>query len=86
MPQICLIPQDIPVTCDGCGKRFSIEHALSCPKGGLVLEWHDDAEKEWAPLEPGPSFLVLLPTNLKSIVGQYRGEDWVRSAAGEWNR
>ena len=32
-----LMPQDIPATCDGCGKKFSIEHAVSCPKGGLVL-------------------------------------------------
>ena len=24
-----LMPQDIATTCDGCGKRFSIEHALS---------------------------------------------------------
>ena len=23
-----LMPQDIPATCDSCGKRFSIEHAL----------------------------------------------------------
>ena len=56
-----LMPQDIPATCDGCGKRFSIEHALSCPKGGLVIARHDDAAKEWGgdPLEPGPSSLVL---------------------------
>ena len=42
-----LTPQDIPMTCDGCGKKFSIEHALSCPKGGLVLVRHNDAAKEW---------------------------------------
>ena len=42
--------QDISVTCDGYGKKFSIEHALSCPKGGLVLERHDDAAKEWGAL------------------------------------
>ena len=24
-----LMPQDIPTTCDGCGKRFLIEHASS---------------------------------------------------------
>ena len=24
-----LIPQDIPATCNGCGKKFSIENALS---------------------------------------------------------
>ena len=29
-----LMPQDIPATCDGCGKKFSIDHVLSCLKGG----------------------------------------------------
>ena len=42
--------QDIPATCDGCSKKFSIEHALSLPKGGLILTWHDDAAKEWGAL------------------------------------
>ena len=42
-----LMPQDIPATWDGCGKNFSIEHNLSCPKGGLVLAWHDENAKEW---------------------------------------
>ena len=23
-----LMPQDIPMTCDGCGNQFSIEHSL----------------------------------------------------------
>ena len=45
-----MMPQDIPATCDSCGKKFLIEHALSCPKGGLVLERHGDAAKEWGPL------------------------------------
>ena len=45
-----LMPQDIPSTCDGCGKRFSIEHTLSCPKGGLVLARNDDTLKEWGAL------------------------------------
>ena len=44
------MPQDIPATCDGCGKKFSIEHALSCPKGGLVLVRKNDAAKEWGAL------------------------------------
>ena len=35
-----LMPQDIPATCDGCGKKLSIEYTLSCPKGGLVLARH----------------------------------------------
>ena len=45
-----LMPQDTPATCNGCGKKLSIEHALSCPKDGLVLAQNDDAAKEWGAL------------------------------------
>ena len=45
-----LMPQNIPATFDGCGKRLLIEHTLSFPKGGLVLERHDDATEEWGAL------------------------------------
>ena len=45
-----LMPQDIPVACYGCGKKFSIEDAISCPKGGLVMLRHDGAAKEWGAL------------------------------------
>ena len=44
------MPKCIPATCDGCGKKLSIEHALLCPKGGLVLARHNDAAKEWGAL------------------------------------
>ena len=44
------MPQDIPATCDGCGKKFSIEHAVSFPKSGLVLARRDDTAKEWVSL------------------------------------
>ena len=42
-----LMPQDIPATCNGCGKKFSVKHALSCPKGGLVLARHNENVKYW---------------------------------------
>ena len=45
-----LMPQDIHTTCDSYDKRLLIDHALSCPKGGLVLARHDDAAKEWGVL------------------------------------
>ena len=45
------------MTCDGCGKRFSIEHALSFPKGGLALARHDNASKEWGSF--GAQYIVL---------------------------
>ena len=69
-----LMPQYIPVTCDGCGKRFLIEHALSCPKGGLVIARHDDAEKElgalgsWALV---PSAITYEPKiNSRTVQGE----------------
>ena len=45
-----LMHQDILATCDGCDDKFLIKHALSYPKGGLVLVWYDDAAKEWGAL------------------------------------
>ena len=41
---------DIPATSDGCGKKFSIKHAVSYPKGGLIIAQHDDTAKEWGTL------------------------------------
>ena len=55
-----LMPQDIPTTCDGCGKKFSIEHSLSCPKGGLVMAQHNDAAKKWGAL----GTRVLVPSTV----------------------
>ena len=68
------MPQDIPATCDGCGKKFSIEYALSCPKGGLVLARHNDAAKEWGAL----GAWALVPSDItygpKISSGTVRGE------------
>ena len=41
-----LVTPDIPATCNGFGKKFSIENALSCPKGGIVMDRHDETAKE----------------------------------------
>ena len=40
-----LMPQEIPSTCDGCGKKFSIDHII-----GLVMDLHGYATKEWGAL------------------------------------
>ena len=49
-----LDPLEMQMTCDGCGARMTVEHALSCKNGGLVHVRHDDmAEKtqpqQWPP-------------------------------------
>ena len=69
--------QDIPATCNGCGKKFLIEHALSCPKGGLVLARHDDAAKEWGDLGDRslvPSAITYEPKiNSRTVQGERTG-------------
>ena len=71
------MPQDIPATCDGCGKKFSIEHALSYLKVGLVLAWHDAAAKEWGALEARslvPSAITYEPKiNCSTVQGESTG-------------
>ena len=36
---------DLPTSFNGCRKKFAIDHALLCPKVGLVMSSHDDDEK-----------------------------------------
>ena len=38
-----IVPLNLPVDCDGCGKNFLVPHDSSCPKGGLVLARHNNA-------------------------------------------
>ena len=81
-----LIPQDIPATCDGSCKKFSIEHALSCPKGGIVIARHDGAAKEWGALEARalvPSTITYEPKiNSRTVQGERNGSG-ARQEGGE---
>ena len=63
------MPQDILATCDGCGKKFSIEHALSFSRGDLVLARHDEAAKEWGALGARALVSSAITYKPKSIVG-----------------
>ena len=36
----------LPKHCDGCGAKFTVEHALTCKKGGLVLNRHNEVRDE----------------------------------------
>ena len=79
------MPQDIPATCDGCGKRFLIEHTRSCPKGGLFLAWHNDAAKEWVALGSQalfPSASTYKPKITSRTVQGARTGDGARQGGG----
>ena len=51
--QYVIVPLNLPTDCDGCGKKFLVPHAFSCPKGGLDLVRHNDAKKR-VPFRSGP--------------------------------
>ena len=72
-----LMPQDILVTYDGCGKKFLIEHSLSCPKVGFILVWHDNTIKEWGVL----AVWALIPSNIS-----YKPQINSRTVQGERTR
>ena len=80
------MPQVIPATCYGCGKKFLVEHVLLCPKGCLVLERHDDATKEWGALgarDLVPSAISYEPKiNSRTVQGERTGAG-ARQEGGE---
>jgi len=46
-PRYGLTPLNLPDKCDGCAQTFSVPHAMSCKKGGLIVARHDDVKYEW---------------------------------------
>ena len=32
----------LPADCDGCGREFTLQHALDCRKGGLIIQRHNE--------------------------------------------
>ncbi len=45
-----LRPRGLPECCDGCNEPSTVEHGISCKKGGFVGQWHDNVCKELAHL------------------------------------
>ena len=40
-------PPHLPAKCDGCGVPFTVDHALHCSRGGLIIRRHNDIRDEF---------------------------------------
>ena len=45
-----ITPPSLPDKCSGCCAPFSVDHAMSCKKGGLIMLRHNDLKHEWTML------------------------------------
>ena len=76
-----MVPLNLSNDCDGCGNKLLVPHSISCPKGGLVMEMHNDANKLWGALLAralNPSYISYKPKiNSRTIQGE-------RNGAGTW--
>jgi hypothetical protein len=45
-----LPPISLPPQCNGCSKRFTTEHGMSCCKGGMILQYHNNLVATWGQL------------------------------------
>ena len=80
------MPLNLSTECDGCGNKFLVPHALSCPKGGIVLSWQNDAAKEWGALSAraiNPSDTSYKPKINSRIVQVESNRARARVATGE---
>jgi hypothetical protein len=82
-----LLPLGLPDRCDGCGATMTVEHALTCKRGGLVMIRHDNTTKEFGELAARaltPSAVSYEPLiNSRTATGGRRsGSDGGRGGKG----
>ena len=83
----------LPTIC-ACGKRFTVDHAMSCPKGGYIHQRHDEVRDILAKISKEISNDVetephLLPLTGESLSSSSNSADEARldfSVRGFWQR
>ena len=63
-------PSRIPINCE-CGNQFSVEHALSCPKGGFPSIRHNEIRDLTASLLSEVCNDICTEPHLQPISGEY---------------
>ena len=66
-----LRPRGLPECCNGCREPFTVEHGLSCKKGGFVGQRHDEVCEELAHL----CSMALTPSRISSKPKLFYGRD-----------
>ncbi len=66
-----LRPRGLPERCNGCREPFTVEHGLSCKKGGFVGQQHDNVCEELAHL----CLMALMPSRISSEPKIFYGRD-----------
>ena len=59
----------LPTTCV-CGMSFDIQHAFSCPKGGLVINRHNELRDTTAEILKEVSPVVVIEPSLTPLTGE----------------
>ncbi len=62
-------PSGVPSTC-ACGKQLSVDHALSCPKGGFTITRHNEIRNLTANLLTEIYSDVCVEPKLQPISGE----------------
>ena len=62
-------PKYLPSLCP-CGKRFDVNHAMSCMKGGFIYRRHDDVRDMLANLLKDVCHDVQVEPHLQSLTGE----------------
>jgi hypothetical protein len=75
-------PLLLPEECDGCGDTFTVNHALTCAKGGLVLLRHNAMAQEWHDLCAS----ATTPTAVSDEPLIYTGPAALRESGADQNK
>ena len=62
-------PSQIPIDC-ACGNTFTVEHALSCPRGGFPTIRHNEIRDVTASLLTEVCHDVMIEPNLQPLTGE----------------